>query len=260
MASAASTVRHPKGPPQREPARGAGALLLAALDSSVGAKIVVALTGLGLAGFVVAHLIGNLKMFSGRESVNDYAHFLKHDLGLLLWFARGGLLAIFLLHLVLAIRLKLRSVAARPVPYQHAGSVQATISSRTMVWTGIVIGLFVVFHLAHFTFGWVKQAEVAPGVSRNYLELEHNGKHDVYSMVVAGFTNPVLVVLYVVAQLFLFVHLLHGVQSAFQTLGLTNGRFAPAIRVLGFAVAFAVLAGNLAIVLAVLFGVIPPAR
>jgi succinate dehydrogenase / fumarate reductase cytochrome b subunit len=258
MASAASTVRHPKGPPEREPARGAGALVWAALDSSVGAKVVVALTGLGLAGFVVIHLIGNLKMFSGRESVNDYAHFLKHDLGLLLWFARGGLLALFLLHIVLAVRLKLRSVAARPVPYQHAGSVQATIASRTMVWTGIVVGLFVAFHLAHFTFGWVKKAEVAPGVYQNYLELQHDGKHDVYSMVVAGFTNPVIVVLYVAAQVFLFVHLLHGIQSAFQTLGLKNGRFAPVIRALGVAVALTVLVGNLAIVFAVWVGVVPP--
>src|SRR5207248_2495188 len=110
--------------------------------------------------FVIAHLIGNLKLLTGgpesRDAINAYAHFLKHDLGLLLWLVRAGLLAIFVLHLTLAIRLKLRSVAARPIPYSYARTVQAGVASRTMVWTGLVVGLFVLFHLAHYTFGWVK--------------------------------------------------------------------------------------------------------
>ncbi len=108
-------------------------------------------------------MIGNLKVFSGPDAINGYAYFLKHDLGVLIWIARAGLLAIFVLHLSLAIRLKLRSTAARPVPYQYPGSVQATIASRTMIWTGIVVGLFMLFHLAHFTFGWVHGAEIATG-------------------------------------------------------------------------------------------------
>src|SRR6476659_7663063 len=130
MSSNTTTVRHPKGPPTPKADRMAVPFVWAFFDSSVGAKITIALTGLGLVIFTIFHMIGNLKMFSGPDSVNAYAAFLKHDLGLLLWIARGGLLAIFVLHLTLAIRLSLRSKAARPVPYAHISSVQATVSSR----------------------------------------------------------------------------------------------------------------------------------
>ena len=255
----ATTVRHPKGPPESEPARGAVPFLRAFFDSSVGAKITVALSGLGLVTFSIFHMIGNLKVFSGPDAINAYASFLKHDLGLLIWIARAGLLGIFVLHLTLAIRLALRSKAARPVPYAHPGSVQATVSSRTMIWSGAVVGLFILFHLAHYTFALVHGAEDATGQFVNYLDLkDHKGRHDVYRMLVAGFTTPWLAVLYIVAQVVLFVHLLHGVQSSFQTLGLKNGRFRPVIRVLGFAVAATVLLGNLAIVIGVWAGLAPP--
>lgn len=257
-----TTVRHPKGPPVEKPDRAAVPFVWAFFDSSVGAKITVALTGLGLVTFALFHMIGNLKVFGGPDSVNAYAHFLKHDLGLLLWLARGGLLAIFVLHLALALRLTLRSKAARPVAYAYPGSVQATATSRTMIWSGVVVGLFVLFHLAHFTFAWVHGAEVREAngqwVWKNYLDLKDaQGRHDVYSMVVAGFTTPWLSVLYIVAQVVLFFHLLHGVQSSFQTLGLKNGRFRRAIRLLGLATAAVILAGNLAIVIGVWAGLYP---
>jgi succinate dehydrogenase / fumarate reductase cytochrome b subunit len=248
MASA-GTVRHPKGPPKTDSARGAGPFLAALVDSSVGAKVLVALTGLGLVTFVVFHMIGNLKVFQGPDAINAYAYFLKHSLGALLWIARAGLLAIFVLHLVLAIRLTLRSRAARPVPYQFPGNVQSTLASRTMIWTGIVVGLFTLYHLAHFTFGWLHGVDLS--------RLDDKGRTDVYSMVVAGFSNPVIASLYVAAQVALFVHLLHGVQSAFQTLGLKNRRFAGVIWWLGLLIALTVLVGNLAIVFGVLFGMVP---
>ncbi len=258
MAVSNSTVLHPK---EKKPGTLAGAqsFVGALLDSSVGAKIVIALSGLGLVGFTVFHMIGNLKLFSGPDAINGYAHFLKHDLGALIWIARAGLLTIFLLHLTLAIRLKMRALDARPVPYAYPGSVQATAASRTMILSGIVVGLFVLFHLAHYTFAWVHGVEVSPGYTKNYLELEDSkGRHDVYSMVVAGFRTPWLCVLYIVAQVVLFVHLLHGIQSSFQTLGLKNNRFAPAIRVLGFSVAAIILVGNLTIVIGVWAGLAPP--
>lgn len=258
MVSASTPVKHPKGPPEPASANG-GRFLVAFLDSSVGAKIVVALTGLGLVLFVVFHMIGNLKVFQGPDAINSYAEFLKHDLGVLIWIARAGLLTIFVLHIAIAVRLKVRSRAARPVSYHHPGHVQATVSSRTMIGTGIVIGLFTLFHLAHFTFGWVKGAEVQPGQVVPYLELrDSQGRHDVYSMVVAGFTTPWLALLYILAQVAIFVHLLHGIQSSFQTLGLKNRRFAGAIRMLGFAIAATVLLGNLAIVIGVWAGYAPP--
>lgn len=261
MAATQTGPRHPKGPPAATATQQAAPFVSALLDSTVGAKVLVALTGLGLVGFVVFHMIGNLKVFQGPEAINGYAYFLKHNLGALIWIARGGLLGIFLLHLVLAVRLSVRSRAARPVPYQFPGSVQATAASRTMLWSGAVVGLFVLFHLAHFTFCWVTQVEVAPGQFKSYLDLKDPAdplKQDVYSMVVAGFTTPWLVALYTAAQLVLFVHLLHGVQSTFQTLGLKNRRFAPVVRALGFLTAFTVLAGNLAIVFGVMLGWAPP--
>src|SRR5829696_3804792 len=117
-----STVRHPKGPIDTKPDRMAVPFLWAFFDSSVGAKITVALTGLGLVAFTIFHMIGNLKVFQGPEAINKYAYVLKHDLGALIWIARAGLLAIFVLHLALAIRLTVRSAAARPVAYAYPGS------------------------------------------------------------------------------------------------------------------------------------------
>src|SRR5438045_3079879 len=154
--STATGVRHPKGPTAPPPGISAGAFFSALLDSSVGAKVLVALTGLGLVGFVIVHMVGNLKLLPGgpesRDAINGYAYFLKHDLGAWLWVFRAGLLGIFVLHLALAIRLKARSAAARPVGYAYPRTAQATLASRTMIWTGVVILLFVLFHLAHYTF------------------------------------------------------------------------------------------------------------
>ncbi len=259
MASTQAGPRHPKGPSKADPAEEAGPFLSTLLESSVGSKILVALTGISLVGFAVIHMIGNLKVFQGPDAINAYAYFLKHSLGALIWIARAGLLGVFVLHLVLALRLQLRSRAARPIAYQYPGSVQATAASRTMMWSGIVVGLFILFHLAHFTFCWVTQVETAPGKWESYLDLKDaQGRHDVYSMVVLGFTTPWLVALYIVAQLVLFVHLLHGIQSSFQTLGLKNRRFASLIKVTGFAIAFTILVGNLVIVLGVMAGWAPP--
>ncbi|MDB5306972.1 MAG: hypothetical protein JWO38_1174 [Gemmataceae bacterium] len=260
MASATGTVRHPKGPAEPPTGPDAAAFLKALLDSSVGAKALIGLTGVGLVLFVISHMIGNLKIFQGPDAINGYAYFLKHDIGSLLWVARAGLLLIFVLHLALAIRLKLRSAAARPVAYAHPGSVQATVASRTMIWTGVVILLFTLFHLAHYTFAWVKGAHVpdpATGqlVYKNYLDLvDHKGRHDVYEMMVAGFSNGYIVVLYLVSQVFLFVHLRHGIPSVFQTLGLKNARFHGPIDILGLVLALLILIGNSAIVVAVQLG------
>jgi succinate dehydrogenase / fumarate reductase cytochrome b subunit len=257
--SSASPVRHPKGSPDPQPGRGAAPFAWAFLDSSVGAKVTVALTGLGLVAFTVVHMIGNLKVFQGQQAINHYAYFLKHDLGALIWVARAGLLAIFLLHVVLAVRLKLRSAQARPIGYACHRNVQATVASRTMVWSGAAVGLFILFHLAHFTFCWVTTTEVN-GKAVSYLQLTDPKEplyQDVYSMVVRGFTTTWLAALYVVAQLVLFLHLVHGVQSSFQTLGLKNNRFRRAVWWLGLLVALVVVVGNIGIVVGVWWGLYP---
>lgn len=260
METATTGVRHPKGPAKPRKGPDAKAFATALLDSSVGSKILVALTGTGLTLFVVFHMIGNLKVLQGPDAINGYAYFLKHDLGALIWVARGGLLAIFVLHLALALRLKMRSLAARPVPYQVYKPAQAGFASRTMVYTGVVVGLFTLFHLAHYTFGWVKGVRVPDAATgqmvwKNYLDLQDaKGRHNVYEMVVAGFKDEWMVGIYLVAQVVLFVHLRHGIPSVFQTLGLKNARLRGGIDILGLLVALTILVGNVALVLAVQLG------
>jgi len=227
------------------------------LASTVGGKYLVALTGIGLTGFVVIHMIGNLQVFAGQDAVNRYAKMLK-DFGPLLWVARIGLLTIFLLHVVWAVRLSLRAKAARPIPYVHKDAVQATLASRTMLYTGLVVLAFLIYHLAHFTFGFVGGAEI-DGKTVNYLDLrDAQGRHDVFNMIIFGFRNPVVSILYLVAQALLLLHLGHGIQSTFQTLGLSGPRWGSALRSLGWTLAFVVVAGNFAIVLAVWTGQIQP--
>jgi succinate dehydrogenase / fumarate reductase cytochrome b subunit len=257
--SSASPVRHPKGPLDPEPGRGAAPFAWAFLDSSVGAKVTVALTGLGLVIFTLFHMVGNLKVFQGPAAINRYAYFLKHDLGALIWVARAGLLAIFVLHVALALRLKSRTASARPVGYAHYRTAARTPAAREMLWSGVAVGLFILFHLAHFTFCWLTTTEVN-GKPVSYLALTDPKEplhQDVYSMVVRGFTTTWLAVLYVVAQLALFWHLIHGVQSSFQTLGLKNDRFRRALWWFGFLVALVILAGNVGIVAGVWAGLYP---
>ena len=262
MASVTGTVRHPKGPVEPGKNTNAATFARAALDSSVGSKVLIALTGSGLVLFVLFHMLGNLKLFQGPDAINGYAYFLKHDLGALIWIARAGLLTIFVIHLALAIRLKLRSKAARPIPYAFPGSAQATAASQTMLWTGVVILLFTLFHLAHYTFGWLVDVKVTDPVTgnvvwKNYLSLtDAKGHHNVYEMMVAGFSNSFLALLYLLAQIGLFVHLRHAIPSVFQTLGLKNARFRRSIDILGLILALTVLVGNCGIVLAVKFGAI----
>jgi succinate dehydrogenase / fumarate reductase, cytochrome b subunit len=247
-----STAINPKGPRPAVAGVNATAWAETYLGSSVGSKILVALTGAGLVTFVVFHLIGNLKLFQGREAINHYADFLKHDLGLLIWIARAGLLTIFVLHVALAIRLKRSAVAARPVPYIHQRSAQSNPAATTMIWTGVVVGAFILFHLVHYTFAWAHDAVGPDGRIVNYLELKDaKGRHDVYAMMISGFSTWWISVLYLVAQGFLFVHLSHGIASVFQTLGLLNRRFTPAAKAFGLLLAGAIFLGNAAIVIGV---------
>ena len=240
-------------------------------SSSVGCKLLVALTGVLLTAFVIVHMTGNVLIFSGQDKLNDYAKFLK-DLGPVLWALRIGLLIVFVLHVVLAIRLKLRSAAARPIGYQYHQNIQATVASRTMLISGLVILAFLLFHLAHFTFGWVKEVEAVQAhiinghveptgqkVTANYLKIvDAEGRHDVYSMVIAGFRNPVIAVLYLIAQGFLLLHLSHGASSVLQTFGWNSPRVQHFLKGFGWLVALIVVGGNVAIVVAVWAGWVPP--
>jgi succinate dehydrogenase / fumarate reductase, cytochrome b subunit len=232
--------------------QGAAAWLAGIFQTSVGSKIVVALTGIGLTGFVIMHMLGNLQIFAGPEKINHYAKFLK-DLGPGLWAARIGLLVLLLVHMYCSIRLKVRAAEARPIPYFHDATIQASIASRIMLQTGILIFVFLLFHLAHFTFGWIGTARVN-GETVSYLSLHDGPLHDVYSMTILGFMNPLVAGLYIIAQVILCLHLNHGVGSVFQTLGANSPRWQPAIKALSWAVALVVSVGNIAIVVAVWVG------
>jgi succinate dehydrogenase / fumarate reductase cytochrome b subunit len=217
--------------------------------SSIGAKMIVALTGAALFLFVVVHMLGNLQVFLGRSVLNAYAQKLQ-QLPLLLWTARAGLLLFVGVHVVTAVRLHFANRAARPVAYSHGDTVQATITSRTMIWSGLTIAAFVVYHLLHFTFGVIDPAayrltEILP---------DGSARHDVYSMVVLGFRNPLIAGSYILAMLLLAMHLHHGVSSLFQTLGLDPPRYRPIFRKAGPAFAVFVGVGNVSMPLAVLAG------
>jgi succinate dehydrogenase / fumarate reductase cytochrome b subunit len=253
MSSLAPTKR--EQPLNTLPSRtGLVAWLAPMLSSTVGRKLVVALTGAALTGFVIAHMAGNLHIFQGRNALNEYAHMLK-ELGPLLWGMRLGLLACLVLHMYCSLTLKMQSVAARPVRYVYENTAQATLASRTMVQTGLVIFVFILFHLAHYTFGWIDSVD-----GKNYLDLRDrlSGWQDVYAMTVHGFKNPVVSILYIAAQLILWVHLSHGASSIFQTLGVSTPRIWPFFRILGLTVASVVVLGNIAIVVAVWANLLPP--
>lgn len=221
--------------------------LVRGLTITIGRKMIVAITGAGLLVFVVVHMLGNLQVFLGRETYNDYAATLK-DMGALLWVARGGLVLFAVVHVVTALQLARKNVAARPERYAVTGRIQASPASRSMTLTGVMILLFVLYHLAHFTLGFTNP--------EHFALADEAGRHDVYAMFVLGFRLPVVTVLYVAAMALLALHLSHGFQSTFQTLGFHNPRYVPALRRTSVALAWAIFVGNAIMPLAVLAGLV----
>jgi succinate dehydrogenase / fumarate reductase, cytochrome b subunit len=259
MSSAAPTKRDYT--PNQVANKGMFAWVLPLLTSTVGMKSIVAVTGLALIGFVIGHMIGHLKMFAGPEDYNKYAKFLK-DTGPLLWVARGGIIVMFVLHVLLTIRLRARSKAARPVPYAYMQTIQASSASRSMMWLGLAILAFVIFHLAHFTLGYVKGIEAidqstGKTVMANYLDVvDAGGRHDVYGIVVDGFKNPIISILYLFAMFVLYMHLSHGISSVFQTLGLNTPRTQAAYKAGAKVLALVIVLGYSSVVVAVWAGLL----
>lgn len=213
-----------------------------ALRSSIGKKIIMAVTGLGLFGFLIAHLIGNLSVFAGPEAINDYAKALR-DLGGLLWVLRFGLLAIFVAHVRTAVLLTRENRAARPIPYGRKANLQSSYASRTMIITGLLIFGYLLFHLGHYTFHWTHP---------EFKELEGN----VYQMMVMGFSSVPISLLYIVAMIVLGFHLHHGVASAMQTLGLNHTKYNSLRQGFSLFIAIVIAGGFISIPLAVLTGVV----
>lgn len=219
--------------------------------STIGTKTVVAVTGVLLVLFVVGHMLGNLQIYLGPDAINSYAAFLKSKPGPL-WAARLGLLAALLLHMAGIAKLTLANRSARPVAYAQQKPVQSTLASRTMLLSGAILFAFVIFHLLHFTVG-VTHPE-------HFQLRDVLGRHDVYSMTILGFQQPLVSLSYIIAMGLLGMHLGHGVASLFQTTGLRNPQFLPLIELIGRVAAVIVVLGNISIPLAALLGLIEPTQ
>jgi succinate dehydrogenase / fumarate reductase cytochrome b subunit len=205
-------------------------------SSSVGTKLLIAVTGLALFFYLVLHLAGNLMVFLGPETFNAYSHKLVSNP--LVIPAEIGLLAIFLLHIYKAGRMWVGNQRARPDRYEMkrlAGHTsRKSVASTTMIWTGLVTFVFVLIHLAQFKFGaWYQTADA--------------GIRDLYRLEVEVFQNPVTVALYVVGMILIGLHLRHGIASAFQSLGVDHPRLTSRILTAG-AITAIVIAGGFAMI------------
>ncbi|MDX2151814.1 MAG: succinate dehydrogenase cytochrome b subunit [Bryobacteraceae bacterium] len=221
-------------------------------QATVGKKVVVAVTGVALFGFVIGHMAGNLQVFAGPEAMNAYGAFLHSKPGLL-WGARIGLILAVVLHIVASVQLALRAKAARPVAYRKWKRVQSSYASRTMIWSGPIIAAFVVYHLLHFTVG---AAMPWQGAEFQTQEIHGHSIPKPYENVVAGFSNPVVSIAYIVSMALLCLHLRHGFYSMFQTVGLNHPRFTPRLDKISVAFAAAIFLGYVSIPIAVLAGVV----
>lgn len=230
MATASRTIERPL---QRSRA---GALW----HSHAGKKALMAVSGLVLFAYVVAHLLGNLQVFVGREALDRYAALLRVS-PQLLWTARTVLLAALLVHLAAAVQLQSARQAARPIGYQDWRPTTSTPASRTMIWSGLLILGFVVYHLLDLTIG-VANPDFREG--------------EVYHNVLASFGRVLAVMLYLVSMVALGFHLWHGLWSMFQSLGLSSRRVAPGVQRAAVAVAVILTLGFAAIPIAVLLGLV----
>lgn len=214
--------------------------------SSIGKKALMAVTGAVWIGYLILHMWGNLHIFQGQESFNHYAEFLRtvgepvFSYAQVLWLIRIVIVFSLVAHMWSAWDLYRQAARARSTNYAVKRVVQANYASRFMRIGGVVIILFVIFHLAHYTWGWIGQFDRA----------------DPYRNVVIGFSNPVIVLFYLLALASLGLHLFHGVWSMFQTLGLNSRRFDGFFRGLAVFVALVVPIGFATVPLAVLFGIL----
>lgn len=217
--------------------------------TSIGKKVLMAASGVILVGFVIVHMLGNLKVYLGATEINRYGEGLR-TLGepifprtLLLWIVRSVLIVAFTVHIVCAVQLARQSRAARRTRYVHPGTVQADYAARTMRWGGLALALFIVFHLAHFTWGWIH-----PGYA--YV------RGDVYNNLTLGFKVWWISAVYIFAMVALGLHIYHGTWSIFQTFGVNNQRWDRLVRRTAGAVAAIVVIGNCSIPIAVLSGAV----
>ncbi|UCC45094.1 MAG: succinate dehydrogenase cytochrome b subunit [Candidatus Zixiibacteriota bacterium] len=216
-------------------------------STSIGKKLLMAVTGFVSFGYVVGHMAGNLQIFIGQNQINAYAEAL-HSMGALLWVVRLCLLVFFVTHIWLGIQLKLENRSSRPESYRFKDTVQATLSSRTMIWTGLAVFTFFVYHILHYT---------ARVTNPQYLELvDAQGRFDAYSMIIMGFQNPLISIVYIIAMTLVAFHLSHGIESMFQSMGWNSPRYHGKLKALAILVSVVIFLGFISIPVAVMAGCI----
>jgi len=221
-------------------------LLARAYRSSLGKKYIMAITGFLLFLFVIVHMLGNLQVYLGPEPMNAYAALLKSKPALL-WTARVGLFTIAVLHIVSALQLAAENRAARPQPYAEDKPI-ASLASRTILVSGLIVFAFIVYHLMHFTLGVTNP---------DFMELHDPlGHHDVYRMTVEGFRNRWVSGFYIISMGLLCLHLSHGVSSLFQSLGIRRRTTLAAFNRFAQISAIVIFIGNCSIPISILAGVV----
>ncbi len=216
------------------------------LTSSVGRKVLMAVSGFFLLGFVVAHLVGNSTIFIGSDWINAYAEHL-HALGPFVWVFRAFMLLMLCVHIFFGIILTLENWGANPGKYALSRKLKVTFASKTMIWTGLLLFIFIVGHLLQFTF------RVTPDI---VLRADAVGRFDVFTMVVSSLRVTATAGLYILAMVVLFLHTSHGIQSFLQTLGLSNDQLQPKYTLAGKLISTLFLIGYGAIPVLILTGLL----
>lgn len=217
-------------------------------QSSVGRKIIMAVTGTMLIAFVCVHLLGNSSLFLGSAAINAYAQKL-HSLGPVVWIFRLVMLGVFVVHIIFAIQLTLENRAATPDKNVQVKRLKTGFAAETMIISGLVMVAFVIYHLLHFTVR-VTNPDIYVPIPGGH------GMVDVFVMVTQGFQQILPALVYVIGMIFLFLHVSHGGQSMFQTYGLNNDRTLPVIINLSKLVGVVLLVGYASIPLLIFLGIV----
>jgi len=214
-------------------------------EAPIGKKAVMAVTGLVLFGYVVAHLLGNLQIYlPNHQQINDYAAGLHNPaIAPLLLAARLFLLLCVVLHITAAVQLWGQNRAARPVSYHKKSDVPTAYAARTMKVSGFIVAAFVIFHVLHLTVGAIPNLPAAE-LSPNHPDARAN--------VINGFLNPAVSAFYILAMVLLCMHLYHGIWSMFQSFGVANPRISAAIKRAAKIIAILIAVGNISIPIAVM--------
>jgi succinate dehydrogenase / fumarate reductase, cytochrome b subunit len=221
-------------------------------SSSLGKKYIMAVTGFVMFLFVIGHLAGNLQIFLGAEAINRYGHFLQSNPELI-WPARIFLLLMLVLHVWSAVKLSAENKAARPIPYGAWQPVGSTYASRTMLMSGLIVFVFIIYHLLHFTVQ-VKNVNLT---GQSFVDFtDPQKRHDIYRMMIVGFSNGWVSGFYILGMALLCLHLSHGTSSMFQSIGWKSPVYGPFLDKASRWLAVSIFLGYTSIPVAILLGLV----